>query len=317
MKLTLILDPIEYRTTLEQRESRAHGEVAPLRWNGVLDRLAEGRIKPAQGKDMFAPGVHFSWHLHNSTIMAAALKRPLAYLCWGVAYHSGIRRRLARMVLRGADVVFVNEARTRDEVREVADVAAQAMPYFVDAEFFRFVAPAQREDFLFCPGANDRDGDMLLRLAEAGRRVVWLNNVAEIAARFSGRSKNLEIVTRPTFERLRALYGSCRAVVQPLVRDIHAAGQTTALEALVSGAPVILSKGRTADLFSGEQTVSTVDTADTDRWLDAIDRAVEGDRDVPCSAEVRARRIAERHSYPAVSEALLRGLGQSGALRHG
>lgn len=46
----------------------------------------------------------------------------------GGTYHRGIRRRVARLVLRSADVVFVNDDQTAAEVREVAGVEARRLP---------------------------------------------------------------------------------------------------------------------------------------------------------------------------------------------
>jgi glycosyltransferase involved in cell wall biosynthesis len=259
---------------------------------------------------MFAHGTHFGWHLRPSTIAAALLGRPLAYLCWGVAYHRGIRRRLARMVLRAADVVFVNDARTADEVREVAGVEARRLPYLVDTDYFTPAAPTDREDFLFCPGANDRDGDVLLALARNGRRVIWLNNLPELAARYSGIDERLTIVSRPGFAELRDYYRRCAAVVQPLTRDIHAAGQTTTLEALACGAPVILGSGRTADLFAPDGLVEVVDGRDTATWSGTIERALSREGADSALAAARVARIVRDHAPEVVAARLVEALTQ-------
>ena len=306
----LILDRIEWHRTLTQRVELTEG--APLRWNDLLDRVTQGRILPAGAVTMFARGIHFGWNLRPSTILAALLRRPLAYMCWGVAYHRGVRRRIARMVLRAADVVFVNDARTAEEVRALAGVEARRLPYLVDTDYFAFSA-GQREDFLFCPGANDRDGDVLLGLARLGHKVVWLNNLPDLAARYAGLTPNLTIVAHPSFTDLRTLYRRCAAVVQPLTRDIHAAGQTTTLEALASGAPVILGSGRTAEMFAQGALIDVVDGRDIDAWSVAVEKALARDRNEPSLAPARAAQIAKDHAPEAVASQLIRELARVGA----
>ena len=308
----LILDRIEWQRTLTQRKALAGGAQVPQRWNDLVDRAAQGRILPAGPATLFGSGIHFSWHLHRSTIAAALLGRPLAYLCWGVAYHRGIRRRIARMVLRAADVVFVNDARTADEVRMVAGVEAQRLPYLVDTAYFTFADPAGREDFLFCPGANDRDGDVLLALARHGHRVVWLNNLPDLAARYAGLEERLTIVAHPSFAELREFYRRCAAVVQPLTRDIHAAGQTTTLEALASGAPVILGSGRTAEMFAEPDLIDVVEGSDVAAWSEAVAAVLACERSEPALAQARAAQIARNHSPEAVASQLIGGLAAVG-----
>lgn len=308
----LILDRIEWQQTLDQRKALAEG--APFRWNDLLDRVTRRSILPAGPATMFAPGIHFSWHLHRSTIFAALLRRPLAYMCWGVAYHQGIRRRIARMVLRAADVVFVNDARTAEEVRTIAGVEPQRLPYLVDTQFFAFAAEP-REGFLFCPGANDRDGGVLLALARQGYRVVWLNNLPDLAARYAGLTQNLTVVVRPSFAELRSLYQRCAAVVQPLTRDVHAAGQTTTLEALACGAPVILGAGRTAELFTEAGLVDVVRDQDLAAWSGAIARVLSRERDDPTLARARAAHVAHHHSPEVVAARLGDALDRVGRPR--
>lgn len=313
----LILDPIEWRLTLERREERARGEPAPRRWNDVVDMVAGSAVLPATPGNLFASGINFSWHLHSSTVRAAVLRRPLAYMCWGIGYHRGIRRLLGKIVLRAARVVFVNDAQTAEEVRELAGIAPQRLPYVVDTEFFTFDPGPKREDFLFCPGANDRDGEVLLALARRGFRVVWLNNHPELAVRYAGQDSNLTIVSRPSFCELRDYYRRCAAVVQPFLRDIHAAGQTTALEALASGSPVILGHGRTATLFAEDGLVDVVRGSDPEEWARVIQRALDRERSDPALAASRTELIAGRHAVDRVAEKLSEGLRRMWGTAHG
>lgn len=310
----LILDRIEWQRTLEQRRTLAEGPKVPLRWNDLLDRIARGAILPFGARTMFVRGIHFGWNLRPSTILAALLGRPLAYLCWGVGYHRGLRRRIARLVLRAADVVLVNDARTAAEVREVAGVVALRVPYLVDTAFF---APptSQRQPFLFCPGANDRDGDVLLALAQAGYKVVWLNYLPDLAARYAGLNENLTVVAQLSFEALRQLYRDCAAVILPLTRDVHAAGQTTTLEALACGAVVLLGAGRTAELFAEAGLVDVVEGRDTAIWSAAIETVLARERANPALAGQRAALIARDHAPEAVAARLVEALARVGGPR--
>ena len=303
----LILDRIEWNRTLTQRRAMAADPAMPRRWNEVLDSVAKGRVLPSGFATLFARGIHFGWNFMPSIILAALFRRPLAYLCWGVAYHRGIRRRVARLVLRSADVVFVNDDQTAAEVREVAGVEAQRLPYVVDAAFFS-VDDTPRQGFLFCPGANDRDGDLLLALARNGYQVVWLNYIPALAVRYRDRHENLTIVADLSFAALRDLYRSCAAVVLPLTRDVHAAGQTTGLEALASGAAVILSNGRTADLFAGAGLIDAVDGRDLEAWSSSIERVLARERSNPELARSRAAHVASHHAPEAVAREVRKGL---------
>lgn len=306
---TLILDWAAWDTTVRQRAERTRGDVAPVRWNALLDRLVDGRIVRASKARPWQRGIHITSHLFPTTIMAALLRRPLVYLCWGNDYHRGVRRGIVRMILRRARIVLVNEDRTADEVRSMAGVEPRKVPYLVDTDFFPCAPTGEREDFLFCPGDNDRDGEVLVALAERGHRVVWLNNVPEFAARFAGRHNRLELVSAVSFSELRDLYCRCRAVVTPLTRDIHAAGQTTTLEALASGCAVVIGAGRTADLFAGHGLVSVVAGGDPAAWEAAIESAVIADEAAPEAPAERAGFIASRHGVNAVTVVMNEVLG--------
>ena len=306
---TLILDWAAWDTTLRQRAEFTRGDEVPVRWNTLLDRLVEGRIVRASKAQPWQRGIHITSHLCPTTIMAALLRRPLVYLCWGNDYHRGVRRAIVQMILRRARIVLVNEQRTTDEVRGMAGVEPRKVPYLVDTDFYPCASASERADFLFCPGDNDRDGEMLVALAERGHRVVWLNNVPELAARFAGRSARLELVSAVSFAELRDLYRRCRAVVTPLTRDIHAAGQTTTLEALASGCAVVIGAGRTADLFAGDGLVSVIAGSDPAAWEAAIARAVSADETHPGAPAERAAFIASRHGVAAVSAAMDEVLG--------
>ena len=171
-------------------------------------------------------------------------------------------------MMRRAQAVMVNDPISAAEVVEVAQREPISVPMFVDATYFSPSPPNMRGHMLFCPGSNDRDPTVLTALANAGLDVVWLCNDLALAAAAIQEAPRLTIVSRISFAALRHHYATCAAVVTPLNRDLHAAGQTTGLEALASGAPLLLSPGRTSALLSEFPGVRVVDGS-TQRWIEA------------------------------------------------
>jgi hypothetical protein len=248
--------------------------VAPVRWYGLLDRISrELTGQPIQrfvARDVFVgKSLLFSSHFTPEVLLASQRRGRVIFLCWGIGHYSGLRHRTARFVLSRARHLVVNEERTRDEIMRLTGREATLIPYFVDSNYFRFHPEDGRCDFLFCPGANDRDAQLLVELAMHGYRVIWL--VGDTVRRnFEGAHRYLELRSNVSFTELRWLYQHCRMVILPLVRDIHAAGQTTGLEALACGAPLLISKGRTSSLLGQFASVKILASANISEWAEAI-----------------------------------------------
>lgn len=292
----ILLDGYAYREAVNQR---ALGE-SPLRWHGLLDRISPGGV----GEFTFNPfgrgDLLLAWHFSSAVLAAAVMRVPFAYICWGLPNERGFRHRIAEYALRRARKIGVNDSKTREELEINFGLSAVEFPYYVDCEFYRYSSPNQRENFIFCPGSNDRDGDFLLSLAVAGHRIIWLNNDRCSVREYSSASPRLSIVSGISFADLRDLYAHCKAVVIPLRQDLHAAGQTTSLEALASGAPVFISPGRTSSIYADAGLVRVLPNR-----LDIWDRAL---RDMDFCAEnleATAKAVRDRFGYMNVTKAVM------------
>jgi len=107
-------------------------------------------------------------------------------------------------------------------------------------------------------------------LAQSGRSVVWLVNNRDLISRYGDAHPNLRLLFHVTNEELRRLYQTCQAAIMPARRDFHAAGQTTGLEAISCGAPVVMSQGRAATIFAGVQGVRVVTGNTHEAWIEAV-----------------------------------------------
>jgi glycosyltransferase involved in cell wall biosynthesis len=310
----IVLDRYAYAMLLAQRRDRVEGVVAPLRWFGVLDDLSHrlsGKpiVQYGFSDFIFARSILFSSNPTFETALAAIRGQGLVYLCWAVPYASGLKRGVLKFILSRAQHVAVNDIVTRQEVVALTDRTPEVIPYVIDVNFFEYKPPEAREMFLFCAGSNDRDPAVILGLAEQGHRVVWLvNDPADILrTKYAGRHPRLEIKSHLTFQELRTLYQSCAMVIMPASRDIHPAGQTTSLEAIACGAPVLISQSRTATIFSDLPSVVTVATPDPAEWSRAAFRLCS-DRAALKQAVERSAQIVRQRISPSAVESAITGI---------
>ncbi len=271
----LLFDRQSYASLLQQREhfrERA-GQPVPLKWHRFLDQWAQERTGEPIARCSLAGlargGLLFAWLPSREAVVAAHLGR-LVYLYWGGLPSSTLRRAALRSILRRARVVLVNDPVAADEAEVLAGCRTVQVPMFIDTSFFAYAPPENREQFLFCAGSNDRDPDMLVALAQSGRSVVWLVNNRELLDRYRDAHPNLRLLFHVSNEDLRRLYQTCHAAIMPARRDFHAAGQTTGLEAISCGAPVIMSQGRAATIFAGVPGVRVVAAPAVAGWHEAI-----------------------------------------------
>ena len=271
----LLFDQQAYASLQQQQEhfrERA-GHSVPLKWHRFLDQLAVERTGEPIARYSLAGlargGMLFAWLPSREAIVAAHLGR-LVYLYWGGIPASGLRRAALRSILRRSRVVLVNDAVAAEEAQAFAGCRTVQVPMFIDTSFFAYAPPENREPFLFCAGSNDRDPDTLVALAESGRSVVWLVNNRELLGRYSGAHPNLRLLFHVTNEELVRLYQTCQAAIMPALRDFPAAGQTTGLEAISCGAPVVMSQGRAATIFAGVPGVRVVADNTREAWCAAV-----------------------------------------------
>jgi glycosyltransferase involved in cell wall biosynthesis len=271
----LLFDRQSYASLVQQQEHHREraGEPVPMKWHRFLEQFAEERTgKPivcSSVMQLVRGGLLFAWLPSREAIVAAHLGR-LAYLYWGGVPSNSLRRAALRSILRRSRVVMVNDPVAAGEAERLAGRRAVQVPMFIDTGYFAYAAPEHREPFLFCAGSNDRDPELLLALVRSGRSVVWLVNNRELIGRYGEAHPNLRLLFHVTNEELLRLYQTCRAAIMPALRDFHAAGQTTGLEAISCGAPVVMSQGRAATIFAGVPGVRVVAENTPDAWLAAV-----------------------------------------------
>ncbi|WP_372989306.1 hypothetical protein [Sulfitobacter sp.] len=272
--MQILFDAGSMRALHAQRQDAATGIDAPLRWHLLVDHFATSYtgspVKAHRTSDAIKPNrMLFTWH-PSVDALGQALFGQVAYLCWGVGAMKPARRIFLSTLLRFSKHLLVNETTSEKEVTTLSGRRPLMVPMFIDYEYFGFKTAPEREDFLFCNGSNGRDPKLLVKIAEAGHRVIWLCNQPELIESYATSHPNLQIVTRISYSELRNLYQTCRAAIMPSVEDIHAAGQTTGLEALACGAPLIASAGRSATIFADLKSVKVLSSNSFDGWLAAI-----------------------------------------------
>ena len=303
-----MLDFLEYPILERQRREYAAGNDVPRRWHVLVDalsvRLSGSPARPFHFRDLVSRRASlFTWIPSREALLAALWGRGLTYLCWGGLGRTGVMGLGERTILRRAERLLVNDAVTQGEIEYLTGRRSVMIPYGVDTDFFTFSGREGRDDFVFCNSVNDRDPDVLLALAEAGHRVVWTVDDPTLRGPYAGRHPNLHLMPRKPFPELRRLYQTCRAFVMPLRRDAHAAGQTTILEALSCGAPVVASEGRTSGIFSGLPSVSIVHGKVVEDWLAAVSSLAAGE-DADERVRKSRRLIEQQWSFDRVLERL-------------
>lgn len=254
------------QTRKHAKASSSKGD-APKTWHGWLDDLhVQLTAEPLMKAESFSGRQNLlSWQTSWPTLRAALQKDLLAYLCWGIPPSGRAAFALKHLILPRAQHILVNDQTTAEEIESLTGKAPQLVPFFIDTEFFSFSNYESRQDFLFCNGVNDRDVDIIIGLAEAGHKVVWLVNDAALREQYSNVPR-LELVHHLPYPDLRTLYQTCRAYIMPNSVDWHCAGQTTGLEALSCGAPVLINRSRTADIFQPAPSVNVVETNTLEDW---------------------------------------------------
>ena len=299
----------------EIRESEAT-RPGPRGWHDVLRGVAvalSGAPPARAGWRDLGGGTHLfvSWSPSSLTLAAALLGRPVFYLCWGLPTEDSNSlvgcAKLARLrvLLAHSRRVAVNDPVTAADVRELTGRTPAVIPYVVDTTYFQYSPPTRREDFLLAPGDNGRDETLLSTLAGKGFKIIRVTRDPHVLKRHARSPANLEVRHNVSSEELRRLYQKARAVLLPLRNVKHAAGQTSALEAIACGAPLIISQGRTAAIVAPRGSVEVCQTLAPEEWVLRIQEAQE----VLMHCEERLRSAAEetdRHNgVEAVHQALV------------
>jgi hypothetical protein len=222
----------------------------------------------------------FSWGPSLRVLVTGLLGRQAGYLCWGIprAKSKGILLKLKRLrlklILRGAKIILVNESSTQRDIKELTGRESRVVPYIVDAEFFRFGEPGQRNEFVLVPGNNDRDEELVRQISRAGRKVIRVTSDPKVVAQYRSidSDSTVQVLHNIGYEKLRTLYQTAFAVALPLKGWNHPAGQTALLEAVASGAPVVVTRGRIFEQISFLASVTVCEGNTLAEWLQAFER---------------------------------------------
>jgi hypothetical protein len=299
--LPIVFDAHSRAALMAQLSARRSGEVMPTRWHEFLNIISREAVGAGPADVSWRAALTgrarlLSWQLSPETIATALAGRSFVYMCWGVPQRSAWKRGVLDMLLRRATHVLVNDTVTRDEVQTLTGRQSALVPFFIDTEFFALEPLTGRGDFVFCNGSNDRDPTFLLELAKHGLQIVWLVNDPQLRSIYDGLHPNLVVKSRISHVELRALYQTCAATIMPATRDAHAAGQTTGMEAIACGAPIVMTKGRTAGIFSDFPSVTAISSKSLLDWNAAL-MQLRGQPDLQQRANQARSRLQNRISW--------------------
>lgn len=290
--------------------------VGPRDWKDVISGLSRNLtgcdIAPAPvGQILDKEAILIAWHPSVQLLLWTMLRRRVIYLCWGMPYTRNVlalylKRSRLRAILRRATMIFVNDCITMADVKMLSGRAAHVIPYVVDSRFFMFGPASERDDYVLVPGDNGRDEHLVVSLVERGISVKRVYRDARIAEFYSSRkfAGKVDCHYRVSYGRLRELYQRARVVGVPLVAANHAAGQTSVLEAIACGAPVIVSSGRTASIFAGVETVVACDSLVVEDWIKAIGQITARTSIAPTQLKKASEMVGLHNSPEAVERAL-------------
>jgi hypothetical protein len=309
MSTAIRLERDQWRDFMVNCRAVERGEAVPVRWPTAFDRvlreLGFAGFRQLTSDAVFSQDYQMNW-LPFPAMVSWAVFCPsrVIYLCWGgIRGVAGLRRSRQRVLLGRAGRLLVNDDVTAQEIQSfVGRTDARIVPYYVDPKFFAFAPARNREDFWFCNSVNDRDPEVLLALAEAGHRIVWTVDAETLKGRYLGAHPNLLLRPRVLWPELARLYQTCRGFLMPTRNDFHAAGQTTVMEAIACGAPVVMSEGRTASIFRGVPSVRIVEDNSAERWRSELSACALAGPSAFDALQAESCLLTQRMSIPALAE---------------
>ena len=126
--------------------------------------------------------------------------------------------------------------------RKLDSSRIQAIPFGVDAQFFKVKEKRRQPDMFMCVGTDKRKDYRLFAeaAAQSPLRSVFVTSSRRIADEVRGHG--LELLRKVTYPELRSLYGRSIVIVPVLPDTDYPSGLTALLEALAAGAPVIAAR---------------------------------------------------------------------------
>jgi glycosyltransferase involved in cell wall biosynthesis len=289
----------------------------PLNWFDIQReavRLSENQIALFNWRLIFSQNPIFLWsHPSIDLLVLSCLKKEIIFLCWGLPRESSnvifnfLRYQKLKTILFNAKLVLVNDHLTLQEVKDlgVAKTKVILFPYVVDTQFFQFSNYSQREDFLLVPGDNERDETLVQELSLAlPYKIVRITREKNNLQAYDLSKYKVELKYNISFLELRELYQRAAIVVIPLKTKNHASGQTSVLEAIACGAPVLISKGRASSIVNHFDSIFEVDDNQISTWNYAITSIIEKCKHKPQILEASAKLVTDKHSPRFVTEKL-------------
>jgi len=297
----------------DRAQDRAQSE--PADWFDVQRKAITSSQRSPQlfsWKLLFQKQVVFFWFSPSlQALLSCLFCRNTIYLCWGLPRQSSsaliarLKKWRLQSILKRSRVVLANDTQTLQELKKLGLADAKIFPYIVDANFFRFSAPTQRKNFLLVPGDNDRDEALIVALSAAvPYPIIRVTREQTVIDFYNNQpNANIEVRCQVSFSELLTLYQTAHSILLPIVSQTHAAGQTSILEALACGAPVLISKGRTSSIVNQYDSVTEIENNQVEAWCNAIEQTFDSPQ-APHIYEQTANQIHRNHSIETVSAQL-------------
>jgi hypothetical protein len=150
--------------------------------------------------------------------------------------------------------------------------------HFVDASFF-FPSNKKKRQMVLIPGDIDRDEAMATNFINWGFQVVRVTR-ADIAV-----PEGILIRRQVTWLELRELYRQAILTVLPMRAQHHIGGQTSLLESLACGTPVLTNSHKLENAFRGVRGVHSFKSLNKE----IVDQAIRGNPSLEDIEDVRNR----------------------------
>jgi glycosyltransferase involved in cell wall biosynthesis len=289
----------------------------PRDWTGLLNpRCWLPRRQERTGPAMLA------WDESTAVPMfvrhAHSDRRLMAGMIWAtdLVAAPGYSPRLSvlRQVYRRMDAVWALSGAQLPVLRDWLGIPADRIhfvPFGIDTNFFP-AAPFPERPMVLSLG-NDRDRDPAT-LFEAMRMVrSRLPHTRFVVQSQSGLPvpPGVEVIPRLTGPQVRELYAQATVVAVATRPNVHVSGMTTALEAMSTGRPVVLSAtDGAADYVRDGNTGLLVPPGDPQAMADAVHGLLsQGDllRDMGSAASAHVRASHSEDTMAAVLAGIARG----------
>ncbi len=298
---------------------RVNGENRPRDIYDVMFLVAK-KVADSAELGSFKEGFRFtnnvivSWSPSIYTLILSLLGKDVVYLCWGVPCQSNpivgfLKCLKLKLLLKNAKIIVVNDRETQKEIQNLSGRVPTKIHYVVDGEYYYFENYCAREEYVLVPGNNDRDETLVVELANRGYHIIRLTRDSRVNNLYLDKLKSPQITVQfnVSVEKVRWLYQNAKVVALPVVSNNHAAGQTSILEAISCGAPIVLSSGRTETIFGEFGSVTLCQTNSCDEWISAIEEAKLVENNDPgilkiCSEQVKIINSPELVADSIVSE---------------